>query len=110
MIFRITKLELHKYIIRDKNHRKRLGIESLSIILDRRRMRWMEEVAHMPTAVEDNRLPRKLLGAWIFGNKRQRGGQRKTLRKSYHDLLRKLQFHINNQALCGSEGNLRNIL
>ena len=42
--------------------------------------------------------------------KRTSGGQRKTLRKSYLDLLRKLQLDSNDSALCGSKGNLKNIL
>ena len=60
--------------------------------------------------LDDNRLPGKLLGAWIFGGKRQQGGQHKTLRRSYLDLLRKLQFDTNGSALCGSNGTLKNIL
>ena len=44
MMSRMTKLELHKYSIKDKELRKRLGIESLNEILDRRRMKWMEKV------------------------------------------------------------------
>ena len=36
--------------------------------------------------------------------------QRKTLRKSYLDLLRKLQLDSNDSALCGPRGNLKNIL
>ena len=63
---------------RDEERRKRrLGIKSLDEILDRRRMKWMEKVANMPATLDDNRLPRKLLGAWIFGGKRQeaRGDQ-----------------------------------
>ena len=45
--------------------------------------------------------------------KRRRGGQLKTLRKSYLDLLRKLLFDTNDKsgsAICGSHGTLRNIL
>ena len=34
----------------------------------------------------------------------------KTLRKSYLDLLCKLQLDSNDSALCGSKGTLRNIL
>ena len=49
--------------------------------------------------------------AWFFGGKRKSGGQRKTLRKFYLDLLRKLQVDSNDDsALYGSKGNLRNIL
>ena len=59
---------------------------------------------------ESYRLPHKLLGTWIFGGKQRSGGQRKTLRKSYLDLLRNLQFDSNDSALCGSKGTLRNIL
>ena len=67
----------------------------------------------MPTTLDDDQLPRKLLGAWCFGGKRRQGGQRKTSRKSYLDLLRKLQFDTNDKsdsALCGSHGTLRTIL
>ena len=71
----------------------------------------MEKVAKMLATLDDNRLlPRKLLGAWCFGGKRQPGGQLKTLRKSYLELLRKLQFDTNDSALCDSNGTLRNIL
>ena len=84
--------------------------ESLSEILDRRRMKWMEKVVNMPATLDGNRLPRKLLGAWIFGGKRRSGGQRKTSRNSYLDLLHKLQLDSNDSALCGSKGTLRNIL
>ena len=59
---RMTKLDLRNLSIRDKELRKRLGIESLSEILDRRCMIWMEKVANMPATIDDNRLPRKLLG------------------------------------------------
>ena len=53
----------------------------------------------------------KLLGAWCFGGKRRQGGQLETLRISYLDLLRKLQFDTNDSALiCGSNGTLRIIL
>ena len=54
MMSRMTKLELHEHSIRDKELRKHLGIESLSEILDRRRMDWMEKVANMPATVDDN--------------------------------------------------------
>ena len=53
---------------------------------------------------------------WCFGGNRRRGGQLKTLRKSYLDLLRKLQFDTNkdtsddDSALRGSHGTSRNIL
>ena len=56
---------------RDEEFRKRLGIESLlDENLDRMRMHWMEKVANMSATLDDNRLLRKLLGAWCFGGKR----------------------------------------
>ena len=73
-------------------------------------MKWMEKVANMPATLDDNQLPRKLLGAWIFGGKRKPGGQRMTLHRSYLDLLRKLQLDSNDSALFGYIGTLRNIL
>ena len=110
---RMSKLDLRNHSIGDEELGKRLGIVSLGEILDRRRMNWMEKIAKMPATLDDNRLPRKLLGACCFGGKRRQGGQLKTLRKSYLDLLRKLQFDINDKsdsALCGSHGTLGNIL
>ena len=55
----------------------------------------MERVANMPATLDNNQMPRKLLGAWIFGGKRRSGGKPKTLFKSYLDLLRKLQLDSN---------------
>ena len=73
-------------------------------------MKWMEKVANMSATLDNNRLPHKLLGAWIFGCKRKLGGQQKTLRKSYLDLLLKIQPNSNDSALCCSNVTLRNIL
>ena len=56
-----------------------------------------------------NLLIRKLLGAWCFGGKRRPGGQSKTLRKSYLDLLRKLQFDTNDTTDSGRRGNVWNL-
>ena len=64
-----------------------MGIESLDDILDCMHTNWIEKVAKMPDTFDDNRLPRKLLGAYGFGGKRGQGGQLKTLRRSYLDLL-----------------------
>ena len=64
---RMSKLDLRTHnIIRDEELRKSLGIESLGEILDRRRMNWMEKIAKMLATLDDNRLPRKLLGAWCL--------------------------------------------
>ena len=46
------------------------------------------ESCKMPATVDYNRLARKLLDAWCFRRKTRPGGQLKTLRKSYLDLLR----------------------
>ena len=59
----MTIWDLRAHSIVDEELRKRLGIESLDNILDSRRVNWMEKVAKMPTTFDDNRLPRKLLGA-----------------------------------------------
>ena len=76
----------------------------------------MEHVAKIPATLDDNRLPRKVLGAWCSGGKRRPGGRLKTLGKSYLDLLHKLQFDTidtndaSDSALCAPHGTLRNIL
>ena len=51
---RMTKLDLRNHSIRDEELRKHLGIESLSEILDRRRMKWIEKVTNMPATLHDN--------------------------------------------------------
>ena len=58
------QLDLRNHIIRDEELMKRLGIELLGEILDRMLKNWMEKVAKLPATLDDNRLPRKLLGAW----------------------------------------------
>ena len=106
---RMTNLDQQTHSIRDDKLRKRLRIESLDEILDRRHMNWMEKVAKLP----GNQLPRILLGAWRFGGKRRQGCQLKTLRKSYLYLLRKLQFDTHDtsdSALCTPHDTLRNIM
>ena len=110
---RTTKWGQRILSIRDEELRKRLGIHLFDDILDRRRTNWMEKVAKMPTTFDDNRLPRKLLGACCFGGNRRPGGELKILRKYVLGLLRKFQFDTNDKsdsALCGSHGTLRNIL
>ena len=86
---RMTKLDIHNHCIRDEQLKKWLGIESLSEILDHRRMNWMMRVAKIPATLDDNQLQHKL--PWCFGGKRQQGVQLRTLSKSYLGLLRKLQ-------------------
>ena len=41
----------------------------------------------MPATESENRLPRKLLGAWCYNCSRLRGGQRENICKTYLDLL-----------------------
>ena len=105
VISRMIKLDLRKHSLRDEELRKRLEIESLDEILDRRRMNWMEKVAKIPATLDDNRLPRKLIGGRFFEGNRQQGGQLKTLRKSHLDLLRKLRFDTDDTSdsalVCG---------
>ena len=49
----MTRLDLRKHSIRDKELRICLGIESLSEILDHRRMKWMQKVINMPADLDD---------------------------------------------------------
>ena len=90
----MTKWDIRILSIRDEELRKRLGIDSFDEILDRMHMNWMEKVAKMPATLDDNRLPRKLLSTWCFWGKIRPGGQLKTLRNYYLDLLCKFQFDI----------------
>ena len=99
-IDRFTNIEL----------RRRLDIESITEIMDRRRIQWLEKLADMPATQSDNRLPRMLLGAWIFQGKRARGRPLKSLRNSYLDLLRKLKFDDEDPVLGSKCGELQYII
>ena len=68
-IDRITNVEL----------RRRLDIESITEIMDRRRMKWLEKLVNMPATQSDSRFPRMLVGAWIYQGKRARGRPQKSL-------------------------------
>ena len=99
-IDRITNVELQR----------RLATESITEIMDRQRMQWLEKLADMPATQSNNRLPRMLLGAWIFQGKRARGRPLKSLRNSYLDLLRKLKFDDVDPVLCSKYGDLKYII
>ena len=99
-IDRITNVEL----------RRRLDIESITEIMDRRRMKWLEKLVNMPATQSNNRLPRMLLGAWIFQGKRALGRPLKSLRNSYLDLLRKLKFDDKDPVLGSKYGELKYII
>ena len=60
----------------------------------------------MPATESDNRLPRKLLGAWCPTGKRLRGGQLKNTRHSYLDLLNNLKFDESDPILGSNKGEL----
>ena len=85
----MTKWDLRILSIRDEELRKRLGIESLDEIFDRGCMNRMEKVAKIPATLEETyyHVNYLLLGDLEVRGKRQRGGQLKTLRKSYLGLL-----------------------
>ena len=96
--------------INDEELRRRLEIESLQEIMDRRRMKWLEKLVKMPSTQSENRFPRMQLGAWIFKGKRAQGRPLKNLRNSYLDLLRKLKFDDFDPILGSKYGELKNII
>ena len=59
--------------ITNEDLRRRLDIESIMKIMDRRRMKWLKKLVNMPATQSDHCFPRMLLGAWIFQGKRARG-------------------------------------
>jgi len=96
--------------ITNKNIRRRLGIESLQEIMDRRRMKWLEKLIKMPATQSENRFPRMLLGAWIYKGTRAQGRPLKSLRNSYWDLLKKLKFDDFDPILGSKIGELKDII
>ena len=65
-----------------------LGAYTMETNLELRRCRWLEKVANMG----DNRLPRKLFGAFCHVKSRRRGKAKVTIRHGYRDTLEKLGF------------------
>ena len=96
--------------INDEELRRRLDIESLQEIMDRRRMKWLEKLVKMPATQSENRFPRMLLGAWIYKGKRPKGRPLKSLRNSYWDLLKKLKFDDFDPILGSKIGELKDII
>ena len=58
---RISMWHVQEYRITAQKLEDRLGVQSLGTYLVRRRLRWLGHVRRMPW----NRLPRKLLTAWV---------------------------------------------
>ena len=61
---------------------------------------------HTLINVSKNRLPRKLLGAWCYKCNRLSGGQLKSTRKTYLDLLNILKFDESDPILGSNRGEL----
>ena len=60
----------------------------------------------MPATESENRLARKLPGAWCNNYSRPRGGQRKNIHKTYLDLLNNLKFGASGPILRSNHGEL----
>ena len=78
--------------------------------MDRQRMKQLEKLVNMPATRSDSRLPRMILGAQIFKGKHAQGRALKSLRNSYLDLLRKLEFDDFDPILGSKYGELKNII
>ena len=65
-----------------------LSAYTMETNLELRRCRWLEKVATMG----ENRLPRKLFGAFCHGRTRRRGKAKTTIRHGYRETLEKLGF------------------
>ena len=75
--------EIREKRLTNKQLRERLdNIESIDEICNHRCLNWIVKLAVMPTTESENRLPRKLLGAWCYNCSCLRGGQRENTRKT----------------------------
>ena len=63
---RLTLHETEEYRITTASLEKKLGIRTISAVIDDRRMRWAGHVARM----DENRLPRKFLTSWVRAKRR----------------------------------------
>ena len=81
--------------ITNKQLRERLdNIESFDEIYNHRCLNWFIKLAVMPATESENRLPRKLLGAWCPTGKRLRGGQLKNTRHQCRRITRILYLSL----------------
>lgn len=87
--------------------RKETGILPLHSYLELRRARWLEKMSNM----HSERIPRKLLGAWLPHARRNStaGRPQQTIRHAYAETLRKLGFDNTNFQTWMEEAKDRNI-
>jgi len=79
---------LHGHVKNEDIRAEALDTYTMETNLELRRCRWLEKIAHMG----ENRMPRKLLGAFCHGKTRKRGKSKATIRHGYVDTLKKLGF------------------
>ena len=65
--------------MRNTQLRSNAKIERVGVLIQKRRLQWLEHLARMP----DDRLPKKLLVSRISNGKRYQGGQK----QRWHDLI-----------------------
>jgi len=93
-ILNINMFEVEEQRITNTEIRKRANVPDILIFLTRRNLRWIGKLARMPM----NRLPRRLLAAWVQ-NPRKRGRPQANLRNTMIDSLQQaLQDQISDQA------------
>jgi hypothetical protein len=86
--------EVEEQRITNAETRKRANVRDILIFLTRRSLHWIGKLARMPM----NRLPRRLLAAWVQ-NPRKRGRPQATLRNTMIDSLQQvLQDQVSDQA------------
>ena len=85
--------EIREKCLTNKQLCERLdNIESFDEIYNHRCLNWFIKLAVMPATESENRLPRKLLGAWCPTGNHLPGRPLKNTRHSHLDLLNNLQF------------------
>jgi hypothetical protein len=84
-ILNINMFEVEEQRITNTEVRKRANVPDILIFLTRRNLRWIGKIARMPM----NRLPRRLLAAWVQ-NKRKAGRPQNTLRNTMIDSLQQV--------------------
>ena len=99
--------DLREKRITNKQPCERLdNIESFDEIYNHRCLNWFTKLTIMPATESENRLPRKLLGAWCSTGNRLRGRPQKNTRLAYPDLLNNLKFDESDPILGSNKGEL----
>ena len=98
---RVNRWHTRKYRIRTLDLLKRTGLNTIDVYVSRRQLRWAGHVARM----DFDRLPRKMLSAWVT-EKRPTGAPEFTYGRGLSKALRKADIETKNWHVTAQDRNI----